>query len=59
MPNNKKDCPHKPTIDNEAKKAGDHIDKVLGDPALSQNLKNELNLAKDNLNNIMRDHHVQ
>jgi hypothetical protein len=55
MPNN--ECPKKETIDSQAKQADKHIDKVLGEPSLSQNLKNELNLAKDNLRKIMGDHH--
>jgi hypothetical protein len=48
MPN-AEDCPHKDGINKETKEAKDHIDKVLSDPALSQNLKNELNLAKKTL----------
>jgi hypothetical protein len=57
MPNPTEDCKKKATIDSQADQADKHIDKVLGDPSLSQNLKKELNLAKDNLRNIMGDHH--
>jgi hypothetical protein len=56
MPNNK-DCPKKDAINKEAKEAKGHIDKVLSDPALSQNLKNELNLAKANLDKNAMDNH--
>jgi hypothetical protein len=57
MPNTAKDCPKKPTIDKEVREAKGHIDKVLMDPALAPNLKNELDLAKKNLDTIAMDNH--
>jgi hypothetical protein len=56
MPNGQ-NCPKKDAIDKEAKEAKGHIDKVLADPSLSQNLKNELDLAKKNLDKIAMDNH--
>jgi len=56
MPNTEH-CPHKDGINKEAKDAKGHIDNVLADPSLSQNLKNELNLAKKNLDKITMDNH--
>jgi hypothetical protein len=57
MPNTTKDCPNKVKIDKEADEAKGHIDKVLADPALAPNLKNELDLAKANLKVITQDNH--
>ena len=56
MPNGP-NCPKKNAIDKEAKEAEGHIDNVLADPSLKQNLKNELDLAKKNLDKIAMDNH--
>jgi hypothetical protein len=55
--NDRPPCPKKGTIDNQARDAQGHINKVLADPALSANLKNELGLAIKDLDSIMADHH--
>jgi hypothetical protein len=58
MPDTTKDCPRKKTIDDEAKEAKGHIDKVLTDaPTLAANLINELDLAKKHLDTICLDVH--
>jgi len=56
MPNGQR-CQKKDAIDKEADDAKGHIDKVLADPSLSQNLKNELDLALTNIKNIRMDNH--
>jgi hypothetical protein len=57
MANDKSDCPKKQKIHKDAKEATDHIDNVLANPALAPNLKDELDLAKANLDSILRDNH--
>lgn len=59
MPNNKKNCPHKPEIDRKAKKAIDAADPVLQNAnAAPTDLRKALQLARDTLENIMADHHL-
>ena len=50
-------CSKKDKIDKEADDAKGHIDKVLKDPALAPNLKDELDLALTNIKNIRMDNH--
>jgi hypothetical protein len=59
MPSTTKECPRKQAIDDEAKEAKGHIDKVLTDaPSLAPSLKSELDLAKQHLDTICKDIHT-